>query len=159
MSGFSPIGASVEGDRLIAAVTAAAALGGGANFYEELRDGFAKDIVADFNTGAVVLVKPQALIETEDPLNPYSGAGPALRTPRNAIVMGFADKDIDGGRIIAGDRRVLIDAADFNDANSPASTDLIEIDGRMHAVVDLAAVPAAGSAVIYIMQARTSGPA
>lgn len=159
MSGFAPIGAAAAGDRLIAAIEAAAASSAAPNFYEELRDGFAKEIVADFNTGAVVLLKPAQLADSGDPLNPFSGAGPALRTPRNAIVLGFADRDIDGQKIMAGDRRVLFDAADFNDANLPATNDSVEIDGRVHAVLSMIAVPAAGSAVIYILQARTAGPA
>jgi len=155
MTGFSALAAAGLGD-LEAALSAAAAAGvTGAEFYEDLRDGFAKDIVAEFNTGAVVLVKPAAVADDADPHNAFEGT--AIRTARNAIVLGFPTSEIDGARVLFSDRRVLIDAADFTAANAPDGSDNIEIDAKMHAIVSLQAVPAAGPAVIYIIQARTGG--
>lgn len=153
MTGLSPIAAAALAG-LETALAASAQQSESELFYEELRDGFAKDIVAQFNTGAVVLIKPAA-VQGENPLNAFAGA--ALRTPRNAVVMGFPTEAITGGRVLFSDRRVLIDASGFNAANTPAGDDEIEIDGKLHAIESLQAVPAAGPAVIYIIQARTGG--
>lgn len=152
MTGFSPIAAAAIGS--FEASLSAAASSESELFYEELRDGFAKDIVAQFNTGEVVLVKPSA-VAGADPLNLFAAQG--LRTARNAVVMGFATEEIKSGRVLFSDRRVLIDAADFTSANTPAGDDMVEIDGKLHTIESLQAVPAAGPVVIYIIQARTGG--
>lgn len=156
MIGESPLaGAAIAS--LEASLAGGEAAGVEPSFYEELRDGFAKDMVEQFNTGDVVLVKPSQVVVGASPLNPYSGE--TTRTPRNAIVTGYPSDQIDDDRILAGDRRVLMDAADFTEANAPAGVDSVEIDGKLHALVSLKAVPAAGVAVIYILQARTAGRA
>lgn len=139
---------------LESALASAAAAGASDGFYVDLRDGFAKDMVAEFKTGDVVLVKPSA-VQGADRLNAF--AGTTLRTARNAIVMGYPLDKIDGDNILFSDRRVLIDAAGFSASNTPAGDDQVEIDGRLHALVSLQQVPAAGVAVIYVLQARTGG--
>lgn len=153
MSGFDPLAGTPLGGLSIA-LAAAAASSAGATIYEELRDGFAKDMLAEFNTGAVFLLKPSTG-QGSDRLDAFSE--PERRTRRNAFVTGFPMDQIDGAKIVHGDRRVLIDAADFTDANRPAGTDHLEIDGTRHTIVSLAQIPAAGTAVIYIAQARTGG--
>jgi hypothetical protein len=151
---LSPLATAAIGS-LESALSSAAAGSAAPSFYEELRDGFAKDMVEQFNTGTVVLIKPDQ-VQGADPHNAFSGT--SRRTPRNAIVTGFpVDKISDN--ILASDRRVLIDAADFTTATEPDGSDRLEIDGKLHALVSLQAVPAAGVAVIYIMQARTAGVA
>lgn len=150
---LSPLATAAIGS-LESALSSAAAASAAPSFYEELRDGFARDMVAEFNTGTVVLVRPDQ-VQGADPHNAFDGV--ALRTSRSAIVTGFpADKISDN--ILAGDRRVLIDAAGFTNANRPNGSERLEIDGVLHALVSLQAVPAAGVAVIYVMQARTAGP-
>lgn len=157
MSGSAPLASAAIGQIMESIAAAQAVASTSAEFYEELRDGFAKDMVAQFATGAVVLLKPnRAQGPTINPLNPYSGV--PTRTTRNAIVTGYPTDKIDGERILASDRQVLIDAADFTVSNTPAGDDQVEIDGRVHILQSLKAVPAAGVAVIYIMQARTAGP-
>lgn len=154
MSGLNPIAAAAIGALETAASQAASSNNEAAQFYIDLRDGFAKETLAQYATGSVVLVKPSQA-QGADPLNPFSDL--PTRTTRNAVVTGFPTDKIDGDRIQAADRRVLIDAADFTANNRPDGSDEIEIDGVMHAMVSLQAVPAAGVAVIYIMQARTAG--
>jgi hypothetical protein len=156
MTASSPLAASAIGEQLVTAIAAAAANSESAEFYEELRDGFAKEMVEQYATGTLVLVKPAPVEEGGDPLNPFGGASPR-RTTRSAIVTGFPSDKIDGKQILAGDRRVLIDAADFTAATEPAGDDQLEIDGKTHMMVSLQAIPAAGVAVVYIMQARTGG--
>lgn len=153
MSAFDPLAVSPLGG-LASSLAAAAASGASDEFYTELRDGFAKDIVEQFNTGAVVLIKPSP-VQGGDPLNPFGGL--PVRTPRNAIVLGFPTDKIDGDRVLASDRRVLIDAADFTTANAPAGDDQVEIDGVLHTLVSMESVPAAGIAVIHMLQCRTAG--
>lgn len=150
---FDPLASSPIG-ALFAALADAEADAAGSGFYEDLRDGFAKDIVADFNTGEVVLIKPGAVTSGADPHNPFADGDAATRTTRNAIVTGFPVAEIRGS-ILEGDRRVLLDAAGFTDATRPSGTDSVEIDGVLHAVISVQAVPAAGPTVIYIIQART----
>lgn len=152
MTGLSPLAAAAIGD-LEVLLSASAGAAAEPSFYEELRDGFAKDMVEQFNTGAVTLIKPDQ-VQGADPHNAFSGT--ATRTARKAIVTGFPVDRI-SENILASDRRVLIDAAGFTTANQPAGSDRIEIDGQLHALVSIQAVPAAGVAVIYIMQARTAG--
>lgn len=149
MTALSPLAAAALGSLEAALASAAAASEPG--FYEDLRDNFAKDIVAEFNTGAVVLIKPSK-VQGANPLKAFAGL--SRRTPRNAIVTGYTRADSPEQEIVAGDRRVLIDAADFTTGTAPESDDQVEIDGRVHMLVSLKAVPEAGPAVIYIMQAR-----
>jgi hypothetical protein len=151
VSGFDPLAGSPLG-ALLASLSGDDA-SAGAEFYEELRDGFAKDMVEQFNTGAVVLIKASA-VRGADPHNAFADEDAALRTARNAIVTGFPTAEITGA-VLGSDRRVLLDAAGFTTANAPAGDDSIEIDGKLHAIMSLKAVPAAGPPVIYIIQART----
>lgn len=154
MSGFDPLAGSALG-ALLSELAETSESAVEPSFYEELRDGFAKDIVEQFNTGAVVLIKATEVQQGADPHNPFASDTAARRTPRNAVVTGFPTAEIKGA-ILESDRRVLIDAAGFTDATRPdASTDSIEIDGTLHAIVSVKAVPAAGPAVVYIIQART----
>lgn len=150
---FDPLASAPIG-ALFAALEQAEADAASAVFYEDLRDGFAKDIIADFNTGEVVLVKPGAVTSGADPHNPFADGDAATRTSRSAIVTGFPVAEIRGS-ILEGDRRVLIDASGFTNATRPGGTDSVEIDGVLHAVISVKAVPAAGPAVLYIIQART----
>lgn len=146
---FDPLATAAIGS-LEAALNSAAASAQGAEFYEELRDGFAKDMVEQFNTGAVVLIKPSQT-KGADPHNAFSES--PVRTDRFAIVTGFPTAEI-SANILVSDRRVLIDAAGFTASTRPAGDDSLEIDGLPHELVSVKAVPAAGPAVIYILQAR-----
>ena len=153
MSGFEPLATAPIG-ALFESLAEAEASDASDGFYEALRDGFAHDMVLEFNTGEVVLIKPTAVRDGVDPHNPFSIDDAALRTPRSAIVTGFPTAEITGA-VLASDRRVLLDASGFTNATRPAGDDSVEIDGVLHAVISVKAVPAAGVAVIYILQART----
>lgn len=127
----------------------------GAGFYEDLRDGFAKEIIAQYATSPVVLVKRDALA-TGDPLAPFADTS-AIRYPRNAIVLGYPAERVDDKRIFASDRRVLFDASGLTSVMWPAGGDTLEIDGRDTVIENVKAVPADSIPVIFIVQARTAG--
>ncbi len=119
-------------------------------FYAKMQ-ATASKILAKKKTGTVILHRPGVRTETGDPLDPYTYTPSDVS--RNCAVFGFADTLIDGARILAGDRRVVMDAEGL--AARPSQEDKLEIDNVMHTIVNVKPIPAAGVAAIYIVQART----
>lgn len=132
-----------------AAETAVAPTG----FYGKLQRSASK-LLGKRKTGVVKLIRT-ARAATGDVLAPWDITETLIT--RNSVVTGFSDKVIDGSRILASDRRIVMDAANLTER--PKTQDLIDIDDERHTIMDVKPIPAAGTTVVYIIQARTSGPA
>lgn len=153
MTGVAPFAANAFGDdgSLITAIETAAASGPG--FYLRMRRTVTR-LLAKFRTGEVKLLVA-TLTETDDVLAAEAISEQPI--PRNCYVGGFSEKFIDGARIIAGDVRIVMDAAGLSKA--PTNEDQVRIDGARHQIVAVHPIPAAGDVCVYIIQARTSGAA
>lgn len=103
------------------------------------------------NTGTVALVRKTS-VDNGDPLANAIGTA---EIARKAVVTGYADKVIDGSRIRASDRRVLINADTLT--AKPTTEDELMIDAERHVIVDVKPVPAAGTVAVFILQVRSAG--
>lgn len=103
------------------------------------------------NTGTVLLVRKTST-DNDDPMANSIGT---TEIARKALVTGFSSKEIDGARILASDRKVLMNADSLS--QKPAAIDELLIDAERHTIVDVRPIPAAGDAVVYIVQARSLG--
>ena len=65
------------------------------------------------------------------------------------IMRPYPDKLIDGTRITASDREVILD-----DSFEPALTDLLQIGGQSWSVQEVTAVNPAGTPIVYRVRAR-----
>lgn len=73
-------------------------------------------------------------------------------TTANAAVFDYPLKDVDGTRILRGDKRVLLSAEGLTVV--PDTTDRVTIGGVVHHVIDVQVVAPAGDAVLYKLQVR-----
>lgn len=117
------------------------------DIYTEFQ-GIASDLIGEFAQGEVVLVQPGA--KTGDAHNPT--VWPPTEHAVDATVSGVPQKMIDGTLILASDLMVTI-AGDV--AVRPEPDWSIKIDGRPHAIVQIAAIPPAGVTVVYKIVVRS----
>lgn len=108
-------------------------------------------LLPKFATGTVEIVR-RGELETGVPARPF--VTEEQRYPRHAYVGGFPSDRIDGKAVMASDLRVIF-AADSLPIR-PTAADAIDIDNARLSVVRVAAVPAAGAPVLYVVQARAA---
>jgi hypothetical protein len=79
--------------------------------------------------------------------------GAPLNYPVTFAVFGYKNRDIDGTRILATDKRVLLAVGDL--AVEPQISDMLVIKGVAHSIIDpIEIVAPAGIAVLYKLQVR-----
>jgi len=152
MTGFNPIGAEAWADYLDGAEESVAVPPLPSGFYARMQKVAAR-LIAKYATGQVIL-EQDVRLETENPLDPYS-ITTSVKT-RNAYVGGYSSEKIgaSGGLILAGDRRVVVDATGIS--NFIKAIDRLKIDGVYHSIVSSKPVPAAGTVSVYICQCRSA---
>lgn len=101
--------------------------------------------------------KGQEITITTRTSGAYSvGSGNATQTTAtttaNAAVFDYAAADVDGTRILRGDKRVLLSAEGLTVV--PDTTDRVTIGGVVHHIIDVQAVSPAGDVVLYKLQVR-----
>lgn len=121
-----------------------------AGFYGRMQR-VATRLLTKRNTGTVVLVRKTS-VDNGDPMANTIGTADIAR---KAVVTGYADKVIDGSRIRASDRRILLNADTLT--AKPTTEDELMIDSERHVIIDVKPVPAAGTVAVYILQARSAG--
>jgi hypothetical protein len=119
-------------------------------FYARLA-ALAVRMLPKYATGSVSIVK-RTEGETGNPLKPYEDATESY--PRHAYVSGYPSDRIDGESVLATDLRVIFAAQGLPLA--PTAKDALKVDGAPLAIVQVAAVPAAGQVALYIVQARAA---
>lgn len=121
------------------------------SFYGEM-DGVADELLAEFGVPLTVTYVATGSYDTS--------TGGASTTTAAATVSGYvedyADRDIDGSRILTGDRRVYLSVRDTAGAAiaKPGPSDKITADGVQYSVVNSKAIPGAGEASLYDVQIR-----
>ena len=167
MSQLLPIGSAAIGDWIETVVSGGTPETGGvvvaSGFYGRMQ-ATASKLLQKYATGSVIFWTPNVPVLDEsdpefDPLNPYTepDASPPATVPVNAAVFGYSDKAMDGERIIAGDRKVLLDAASSAFATVPPKKgDTLIIDDVYHLAIDVQPIPAAGTVALFKVQARTA---
>ncbi len=86
--------------------------------------------------------------------DPATGAAGTTVTnhPARAAVFGFKNSDIDGTLILKTDKRVLLACDSL--AVEPSKDGRLQIGGVDHEIVSVEPIAPAGTAVVYIVQAR-----
>ena len=118
-------------------------------FYERLRDVTVPSLLTKFKTGDVVLFK-QTTTLTDNLLKPYDIT--ETEYERDAVVFGFPAEKVDGELIQTTDLQVIFGASELS--VKPTRQDRVRIDGVHYAVEKVEQVPAAGTAVLFLVQAR-----
>lgn len=72
--------------------------------------------------------------------------------PAVFVVLDYEDREVDGARILATDKRVLIAAGGL--AVEPKTSDRLIIGGTSHAIIQVKPFSPAGIIVVYELQAR-----
>lgn len=72
--------------------------------------------------------------------------------PVKAVVTEYAQRDIDGTRIKAADRKVLMSVGSL--AIEPATSDKLVMGGVSYSIIDIRPLNPGGTVVMYEMQAR-----
>lgn len=93
-------------------------------------------------------------------LRPVKSSGedydPTIGTPTRydaaGAVMTYRNAEIDGTRVLAGDKKVLVSAKGLG--ITPATSDKLSIGGVSHAIVDVMPFAPAGTVVYFEIQAR-----
>jgi len=114
-------------------------------FYDEMQE-TASGILSEFKQGSILLIKPGA--ETGDPWKPTIAAGTS--TALDGSASGPAHKYVTGGIAVQGDVQVTCAVP----AVTPEITDSVSIDGKLFKIVHVAAIPAAGTPVVYNLICR-----
>ena len=68
------------------------------------------------------------------------------------VVQDFANREIDGTRILTGDKKVMVAKGSL--AIEPATSDTLVIGGVDHAIVEVRPLNPGGSVILYEVQAR-----
>lgn len=126
---------------------------GGGGFYGRLQATAAR-LLRLRASGVVTLIRQVRSANSADPLKPFDVT--EVQVARDCVVTGYSQQLIDGTRIVAGDRRVLMSAASLT--TPPTADDHLMIDGKRHQIIAVTPVLSAGpTPVLYVLQARTLG--
>jgi hypothetical protein len=106
-------------------------------------------IVTDFEMGTVSIERRTF---TKDPSNPLKYTASHVAQNIEAVVTGVSSKRVEGTSILEGDLYVIITSDKV--ASAPKDSDILIIDGKDFQIVKIFAVPAAGTPIIYRLQAR-----
>ncbi len=71
------------------------------------------------------------------------------------VVLDYPVKDVDGTKVLRGDKKVLIEASEG--VSAPSTKDTLQINGVSHAVLDAKSLAPAGTVVIHTLQVRAGG--
>lgn len=116
------------------------------DFYADMRDA-AGGLLKEFTQGTVRLVRPN----DSDGDSPWtSGGGDPQSYDLSATVKGVSTEYVDGTTILASDLEVTAAPVEV----TPQMSDHILIDGTRYEIVQLIAIPAAGTTVVqkYIVR-------
>jgi len=84
-----------------------------------------------------------------DPVTGAAVAGTDASVTTTGVLGKFPDKLIDGTRILASDRRLIL-----SNEQTPVMSDLVTVNGYNWTIIDIETVSPAGTDVIYICQVR-----
>jgi hypothetical protein len=115
-------------------------------FYDDMQ-GLASTILSEFSQGDIVYVAPSAA--SGDPWNPSLVSG--ARTTVKGVGRGVQQKYVDGTHVVATDQQFTIQAGTV----TPVSGATIEVDGSILQIIKVIKVPAAGTAVVWMVFARS----
>lgn len=87
-----------------------------------------------------------------DPWNPGSGTPTTVNHAATMVVTDYAAREIDGTVILATDRKVLVSTSGLS--ITPATSDLVVLDGQTLAIVSVKPLKPAGTVVMYELQCR-----
>jgi hypothetical protein len=68
------------------------------------------------------------------------------------VVLGYTNREIDGSRVLASDKKVLLAKGSL--AIEPTTSDKLLIGGVVHSIVDVSPLSPGGTVVFYEMQVR-----
>lgn len=92
----------------------------------------------------------------ERPTKSGPAYNPTIGTPGEhavtVVVTGYDAKDIDGTRILATDKKVLL--AKGNMTITPTLSDLLKIGGEPHRIIDIRTLAPGGQVVLWTLQCR-----
>jgi hypothetical protein len=128
---------------------AASSLDGDAEnpFFVRMR-GLAAELLATY--GSTIKIRRKNTTLTSDPLAPYETG--FTDYSRRALVVGYSAEKVDGDRIMASDRRVIMDCKNL--AITPRGDDMLILGGIHHGLVQIKPIPTIGTISLYILQAR-----
>lgn len=107
-------------------------------------------IVTQFQTGSVSIERRS---EAKDPTDPLNYIITSVAESIEAIVTGASSKRVEGSSILEGDLYVIITSDKVS--STPLDSDMVVIDGKDFQIVDIRAVPPAGTPIIYRMRVRS----
>lgn len=113
-------------------------------FYEEMAD-VASDLIEEFGqTGAL-----RRTVNTGTPHNPTQASVDHACT---LVVSEYKNFEIDGSRVLATDKKVLLSTASL--AIEPVLSDKLLIGGVSHSIVRVMPISPGGTTVLWEMQCR-----
>lgn len=121
--------------------------------YSADRDGFAYDLLSEFNQ-ATFSWEPHTGISGD----PAAGTGSSTYGTAFAVkgvVKTYALRDVDGTMVQRDDRELILDAKSFNDAGVvPDDDDRVTISSVLYQVVRVEPKPGGDTPIIYKVQVR-----
>jgi hypothetical protein len=120
-------------------------------FYDEMQ-GVATEILGEFKQGIIKLVVPGSPVQVSPPLEPWQDepVGEPIAHILRAVVKGIDQRFVDGTTVLASDKMVTFAVPPV----TPTMAHRIDIDGDLHAIEHIEALPAAGTTVAYRARVR-----
>lgn len=115
-------------------------------FYDDLQ-GVASGILTEFNQGELFYIAPST--SGGDPWNPVLTTG--TRTEVKGTGQGVQQKYVDGTHVVATDQQFMIQAG----VVTPVAGGKLEVDAAVLQIVKVMKIPAAGTAVVWRVFARS----
>ena len=114
----------------------------------------AERLIARFGRDAALRVRTPGTPGTGDPWNPGSETGgTVVDYPAKAAIVDYTQRERDGTRIQAEDRRALISTEGLAEVDPEAADELV-LDGKPYAIVAMLALEPGGTVVMYDAQVR-----
>lgn len=117
-----------------------------AEFYNQMA-GVARDLISRFGQEVKIIRASQA--SQPDPVTGATQPGDVLEFYPQGVFRTYPANLIDGTRIKAGDREIILD-----DTERPRMTDKIEVDDEHWPIVDIQTAEPAGIPLVYFVQVR-----